>query len=455
MLKPTEILVVGAGLVGSLLAVYLRRRGLAVEVRERRADPRRASLDEGRSINLVVTSRGIAALERVGLWQPVKALSVAVAGRRIHAVDGKQTFQPYGRNASEVNYSVSRADLNRFLLDTAEQEGARILFSHRFTGRRDGLWCFETTAGDAFSSAMVVLATDGANSNVRDEMVRAGVCDATQDVLEYGYKEFIIPAATNGAYSLEPSSLHIWPRGRFMMMALPNREGSFTVTLYMPHEGPLSFASISAKGGVTDLFRHYFPDALPLIDDLEGAMARNPVGPLATVRCDRWHRGGETLLLGDAAHGIVPFFGQGMNSGFEDLMALDDALQRWGPDWGTIFPQVFANRKPNTDAIAELALENFVEMRDRVGDANFMLQKNVETRLENQFPSKYRTRYAMVAYSLVPYVDALAAGKIQAALLAELCRGLTSLEAVDWVKAERLIDERLVPFWQARGISWT
>lgn len=452
--KPSEILVVGAGLVGSLLAVYLRRRDLAVEVRERRADPRQATKDEGRSINLVVTSRGIAGLKRVGLWEPVKALSVAVRGRRMHAIDGTETFQPYGRDESEVNYSVSRGDLNRFLVDTAEREGAHFLFSSRLAGKRDGLWRFDTPHGDAFSSASVVMGTDGANSQLRAEMIRAGSCDATVETLDYGYKELVIPAGPAGSYRLEATSLHIWPRGNFMMMALPNRDGSFTVTLYLPNEGKDSFATLAAPGAATKFFQAQFPDALPLLEDVEGTMTKHPVGSLATVRCDQWHRGGDMMLFGDAAHGIVPFFGQGMNSGFEDLLFLDEAMERWGSDWGAVFPEVFAKRKPNTDAIADMALQNFVEMRDKVGDAGFLLRKKVEGGLEKRFPSKYRTRYALVAYSLVPYVDALEAGKIQEGLLEELCRGVMSPEAVDWTRAERLIDERLVPFWKSRGIHW-
>ncbi len=452
--KPSEILVVGGGLVGSLLAVYLRRRGFGVEVRERRADPRLAKVDEGRSINLVVTSRGIAGLERVGLWEPVKAMSVTVRGRSLHAADGTRAFQPYGRDDSEVNYSVSRGELNRFLVETAEKEGARFLFSQRFAGRRDGLWRFETPQGDAYSSHPTIIGTDGAGSQVRAEMERTGVCGAVQDILEYGYKEFFIAAGKGGAYQLDASALHIWPRGNFMMMALPNRAGSFTVTLYLPNEGTVSFASLAAPGAMTKFFEKQFPDALNLVDDLEGTNAKNPVGTLLTVRCDRWHRGGDTLLLGDAAHAIVPFFGQGMNSGFEDLLILDDYVKLWGPDWGSVFPEVFAKRKPNTDAIADMALQNFVEMRDKVGDKAFLLRKAVEAGLEKRFPAKYRTRYALVAYSLVPYAEALEAGKIQESVLEELCRGLSSADAVDWAKAERLIDERLVPFWKARAITW-
>ncbi len=446
---------VGGGLVGSLLAVYLRRRGMEVEVRERRPDPRKALADEGRSINLVVTSRGIAGLKRVGLWEPVKNLSVAVRGRRMHAVDGTQVFQPYGRDESEVNYSVSRGELNKFLVDTAEKEGARFLFSQRLAGRRDGLWRFETPSGDDFSSATVVVGTDGANSQLRQELVKSGVCDAVTDNLDYGYKEFVIAAATGGGYRLESSSLHIWPRGHFMMMALPNRDGSFTVTLYLPYKGRESFETLAPKGAATEFFRTHFPDALDLMEDLEGTNQKNPVGGLATVRCDRWHRGGDTLLLGDAAHGIVPFFGQGMNSGFEDLIVFDELVERWGSDWGAVFPEVFQSRKPNTDAIADMALQNFVEMRDKVGDAEFLLRKGVDSALEKKFPAKYRTRYALVAYTLVPYAVALEAGTIQEKILSELCKGLKSPDGLDFVKAEALIDGQLVPFWKERGVSFT
>lgn len=452
-----DVVVVGAGLVGSLAAIFLARRGLAVEVFERRPDPRTTGGQGGRSINLVVAARGIHALERLGLWPAVRRLTVPVAGRMMHSVAGELTYQPYGRDRSECNYSVSRGELNRFLIERAEQHGVRVYFSRRLLAAdfdRRTLE-FDDGAGGARVEIVAdrVLGADGAGSAVRAEMARlVGGFEESVEPLGWGYKELTIPPADGGAFRIDEHALHIWPRGNRMLMALPNRGGSFTVTLYLPDE---EFAGLTDATAVRRLFERQFPDSLPLIHDLEGDFFDNPTGGLATVRCRPWHDGDRVALIGDAAHAIVPFFGQGMNCGFEDCRVLDELLDEHGnEDWGRVLAAYDTSRKPDGDAIAEMALDNFVEMRDRVGDPEFLLRKQVEHRLETEMPAEYRSRYSMVMYgAAIPYHVARQAGKLQHALLAELCDGLDDPSRLDLDRARSLVRERLTPFLQSRGVS--
>ena len=452
-----EIAIVGAGLVGSLVAVYLRDRGHDVTVIERRPDRRADEAEAGRSINLVLTRRGTRALGAVNLADGALALTVPVHGRMVHERDGTQRFQPYGRDRSESNHSISRAGLNEYLVREAARRGVRFRFDSKLVdydvaGNR--LAFVDERTGRSFGiEAEFVVGADGAGSAVRAALVRAGRVRESVETLDHGYKELAIPAAERGGFRIDGNALHIWPRGEFMLMALPNLDGSFTVTLYLPYCGEPGFDSVASPGEVHALFRKHFPDAAPLIADLAGEFGRNPTGSLSTVRCEPWNVDGRAVLIGDAAHAIVPFFGQGMNAGFEDCRVLGQLLDERGGDLGAAFTDLGRHRKPDSDAIADMALDNFVEMRDLVGHAAFLLQKEVEHRLEQEMPDEYRSRYSMVMYSHIPFRTAMEAGKIQQSILEELCSGLDAADRIDLDRARRLIRERLTPFLAQRGVS--
>jgi kynurenine 3-monooxygenase len=376
----------------------------------------------------------------------------------LHALDGSLTYQPYGRDDSECNYSISRLELNRFLIDEAERRGVRFRFGTRLVDvelQRNRLRFHDESAGSATVEidAGVILGADGAGSALRAAMCGQGHCSESIEMLEHGYKELHIPPAGEGGFRIAGEALHIWPRRELMLMALPNPDGSFTVTLYLPNRGAQGFEGLDRGEKVLELFERHFPDALPLIPDLAGSFFDNPTGTLATVRCGPWRVGGRALLVGDAAHAIVPFFGQGMNCGFEDCTVLDQLLERGAADSERLFTEFERARRPNADAIAEMALDNFVEMRDRVGDHEFLLRKEVEHRLERELPTEYRSRYSMVVYSDIPYAVARDAGRIQSELLDELCRGIESAAAVDIARARSLIRKRLTPYLREAGAT--
>jgi len=456
--RSVAVSIVGAGLVGSLLAALLARRGHRVTVHERRPDLRRSEGAGGRSINLVLTRRGIRALDRVGLAEGALRLTVPVTGRMMHALDGTLAYQPYGRSERECNHSIPRTELNRYLIDQAEALGARFRFGlrldradldagalefvHEDTGTREGV------------GADVVFGADGAGSALREAFRNLDGFVETVDLLSHGYKELHLPPAEDGAYRIRADALHIWPRGHRMLMALANLDGSFTGTLYLPVEGEDGFDALASPADVEALFATQFPDAVPCIPDLARQYFDRPTGTLGTVRCGPWHLGDRALLIGDAAHAIVPFFGQGMNAGFEDCRVLDDLLDRFGDrDWERVFPEFTRLRKPNADAIAALALDNFVEMSARVADPAFLLRKAVEHRLEESFPLEYRSRYSMVMYSHIPFDLCREAGVVQDAMLGELCAGIRRPDDLDLNRAHELIRERFVPFLREHGLS--
>lgn len=456
--RAQSIVIVGAGLVGSLLAALLARRGQRVEVYESRSDMRQGHAAAGRSINLVLTRRGIRALERVGLDAGAMALTVPVTGRLMHAVDGELTFQPYGRDESECNYSISRAGLNEYLIEQAEKLGATFHFDARLIDAdfESGRLTFRDDAKQQQTevAAERLFGTDGAASATREALQKLDGFDQSMELLDHGYKELVIPAGPDGSFLIERRALHIWPRGELMLMALPNLDGSFTVTLYLPHRGDFGFDTLTTEESVNALFRRFFPDAIPLIPELAASFLANPTGVLGTVRSAPWHHLDRAMLLGDAAHAIVPFFGQGMNSGFEDCTVLAQLLdEAAGDDWSVVFSELDRRRKPNCDAIADMALENFVEMSERVGDAAFLLRKAVEHRLEQAMPRLYRSRYSMVMYSHIPFRVAFDAGRIQQTILDELCRDLATVDALDLERARALIDRRLTPFLDEHGVQ--
>lgn len=416
--------VMGGGLVGSLLSLYLARHGHAVEMFERRPDIRKAGLVEARSINLALSDRGWRALEGVGIAEAVREVAIAMHGRVMHDVHGNLTAQPYGQ-AGQAIYSVSRAGLNRRMLDLVEQEPAiQVLFNQQC--RRVDLKARELEMLDTETQQSRVVpyqrlfGVDGAYSAVRGAMQRTDRFNYSQQYLDYGYKELTIAAAPDGEWALEKHALHIWPRGQYMMIALPNLDGSFNCTLFFPYEGPASFAALQTPEQVRDFFAAVFPDAVPHMPELETEFFENPTSSLVTVRCFPWAHQDAVLLLGDAAHAIVPFYGQGMNAGFEDCTVLNELLTRHGHDWATIFREFETTRKPNADAMADLAVYNFEEMRDRVADPRFLLQKKIESRISAQYPNKWMPLYSQVTFSSLPYAEAWASGQAQERIMQRL-----------------------------------
>ncbi|MBB3732705.1 FAD-dependent oxidoreductase [Nonomuraea dietziae] len=400
-----EVTIVGAGLVGCLLACYLSRRGHEVTLYERRPDPRTAGAERGRSINLAISERGIDALRRLGLAEEVLAEALPMPGRMMHATDGALTFQPYSADGSHAINSISRAALNRKLLDAAEAHpNVTARFGHRLAGIGNGTLEFETDGGPVTEKGQqVVIGADGAYSAVRARLQALQGTDFSQEYLDYGYKELTIPPKL-GEFAFDPGALHIWPRGRSMMIALPNPDRSFTCTLFWPHE---ALAGLDTPERVRAHFTQEYPDAAEVMPHLASDYARNPVGHLVTMRCDPWHGevGGMLIgLVGDAAHAIVPFYGQGANCGFQDCVELDRCLEETGDDFAGAL-ELFQRRKADTDVIARLALDNFVEMRDKVGSRVFLAQKRIEHALERMLPGRYVSRYELVSFTTTPYAE--------------------------------------------------
>lgn len=430
----STIVQIGAGLGGTLAAIFLGRAGHEVRGYELRPDPRQGPLVGGRSINLALSSRGLGALEKAGLLERVLALAVPMRGRMIHDLRGRTAFQPYGTEAGHANHSVSRAELNVLLLDAAEKErNVRFAFGRRCVdvdpdapsaSFEDG----ETVRGD------VVLGTDGAWSVVRRRLQRLDRFEYSQAFLSHGYKELTIPSGPNGAFLLEREALHIWPRGGFMMIALPNRDGSFTCTLFWPHDGPNSFGTLADAAAVTRFFATHFPDALPLFPDLPEQYATNPVGSMVTIRCRPWHQDGKVALLGDAAHAVVPFHGQGANCAFEDAVVLDACVRAHAPDWSRVFDLFESRRKEHTDALARLSVDNFVEMRDHTASRLFRTRKALEKGLYRLFPGLFMPLYMMISFTRIPYAETVRRARRQAVTLQALAAGLmaAAVVAVAW-----------------------
>lgn len=434
-----KIHIVGGGLVGPLMAVYLARKGFSVEMHERRPDMRRQDIPAGRSINLAVTARGLKALEEVGLKADVLRISIPMKGRMIHDPEGKTSFLSYGQKEDEVIYAASRGLLNKALLAAAEAcTGVKISFDRHCT-HYDIASSTLTFAGQPEKiKADVVIGADGAWSAIRKAMLdNAQNFNYSQSFLEYGYKELVIPPTASGGFQMEKNALHIWPRKSHMMIALPNMDGSFTMTLFYPHEG---FAALKTESDVLDLFGRDFPDAAALMPSLAKDFFDNPTGALATVKCYPWHSGGAAVVMGDAAHAIVPFFAQGMNSGFEDCTLLNSLIASDAPEWEKVFSAFGRLRKPNTDAIADMAVENFIEMRDSVTDPKFALKKQVGFALEKRWPEKFIPRYSMVIFRPeIPYAEARRRSDIQDKILDTLCADIDSPAQIDWSRAEHLI----------------
>jgi len=413
-----RIVIVGAGLAGSLLALALVRMGFEVEVFERRPDPRREGFKGGRSINLALSCRGITALRAVGMADAVLAGVIPMRGRMMHDGHGELTFQSYSANPDEAINSVSRAGLNLVLVDAADQHDQhRVHFEHRCADvdlERPAIVLERPDGSRTEVEADLIIGTDGAFSAVRQAMQITDRFNYSQHYLEHGYKELTIPPAAecgvdpakHDGFAMEPNALHIWPRRQSMMIALPNQDRTFTCTLFWPYEGERSFASIRDRADVTPFFKQHYPDAVPLMPTLVDDFQSNPTSSLVTIRCEPWRRNRKVLILGDAAHAIVPFFGQGMNAAFEDVRVLCEGIAERPNDLDGVVREFADVRKPHADAIADMALENFIEMRDKVADPAFLFRKRVDHALYRIDPDRFTPRYNLVSFSNMPYADA-------------------------------------------------
>ena len=444
---PRSITIIGAGLAGTLLATLLAQRGWQVEVFESRGDPRLHGYAGGRSINLALAERGLHALRQAGADLGVMRQAVMMRGRMVHPLGGEPELQRYGRDDSEVIWSISRGDLNIVLIEAAEAAGATLHFDRRLAQVDFDARTLQLRADghDEVRPFHTLVGADGAGSTLRAQMLRVQDLGERTEWLDHGYKELEIPPGPHGGFRIEANALHIWPRGHYMCIALPNDERTFTVTLFMPHEGPHpSFATVADGASALALFQEQFADAVPLIPMLEEDYERNPTGLLGTLYLDQWHLDARAVLLGDAAHAMVPFHGQGMNCAFEDCVALADHLDS-APDIAAAYAAFAQQRMPDAAAIQHMALENYIEMRDRVDDRDYRLQRALELQLQERHPGRFVPHYSMVSFMRIPYSQALARSDVQRGILVRATAGLATLEKVDWAKLDAEVVALLEP----------
>ncbi|OYU97289.1 MAG: kynurenine 3-monooxygenase [Bacteroidetes bacterium B1(2017)] len=418
-----KINIVGGGLSGTLMAIYLAKRGFEINLFERRPDMRKNKISAGKSINLALSTRGLFALEKVGLDQEILADAIPMGGRMMHFKTGELAYQPYGKDGQAIN-SVSRGRLNIKLLELADEfENITLHFNTKCVDLNveEGTAEFELEDGSRKTwKADRIIGTDGAFAATRARMQMGDRFDYNQFYLKVGYKELEIPAGEMGAFKMDKNALHIWPRGAFMMIALPNPAGDFTCTLFVPFEGEKSFANLKTREAVEEFFKDEFPDAVPMMPTLLDDFFSNPTSSLVTVRCYPWVKGDKLALMGDAAHAVVPFYGQGMNCSFEDVVVLDECIEKYGNDWNKVFDEYQKLRKPNADAISELAIQNYTEMAEKVGDKHFLHKKHIEHDLSDLYPDKFKSQYELTTFSLSPYKYALDMGKKNDALLEKI-----------------------------------
>lgn len=419
--NPSKITILGAGLVGTLLAIYLAKRKYNVHVFERRPDFRQANVDVGRSINLAVSDRGWKALEVLGIEKEIREIAIPMFGRMIHHQDGTTKYQPYGKDNQAI-YSISRRYFNETLVNIAEShDNINFHFNEK---------CWDVNLTDAIThsentvtgqrlnvKADVIFGADGAFSSVRNAMMKTERYNYSQTYLDHGYKELTIPADSLGNHKLSPNSLHIWPRGKFMLIALPNADGSFTCTLFLPFKGEKSFEALTTNDNLQNFFLEMFGDVVPLMPNLNKEFFKNPTSSLVSISCYPWCYDNKVALIGDAAHSMVPFYGQGMNAGFEDVRELDEIIEKNDGNWSSILEEYQQYRKLNTDAISELARLNFIEMSELVINDSFLLRKKIEALLHEQFPTQWIPLYSMVTFSQIPYSEAFEEGKRQNVIL--------------------------------------
>jgi kynurenine 3-monooxygenase len=419
-----NIAIIGSGLVGSLLAIYLKKYGHQITVFDRRPDIRNIEFS-GRSINLAMSNRGWNALRAVGIEDEIKEIAIPLDKRAMHVVGKPEYYQKYGKDGEAI-WSISRGVLNKRMIDLAENNGVEFRFEEK-------VWDVDLPEAKVYTGDSekgewkeypfdLIFGCDGAFSRVRHKMQRRSRFDYSQDFIDVGYKELTIPANIDGTHKLDKNSFHIWPRGKFMFIAMPNLDGSFTCTLFMPFEGEISFESIKTKKDAVHFFNTYFPNVKNEIENLTEDFFKNPTSAMVTMKCYPWTYWDKVALVGDSAHAVVPFYGQGMNAGFEDIFVLDEIIQELGDDWEKIFDTYQKRRKPNADAIAELSYRNFVEMSSKTADANFLLQKKIEKHFSAKHPDKWIPAYSRVTFSERPYAEALAAGDAQEMIMKEVMK---------------------------------
>lgn len=441
MQQPKNIAIVGSGLVGSLLAIYLRKSGHTVHIYDRSPDIRQIKFS-GRSINLAMSNRGWKALDDAQIGDAVREIAIPMDKRAIHLVDDLK-FQNYG-NEGEAIYSISRGLLNRRMIDLAEAAGAEFYFEQKIwdvTLKDAILHIGETERGEWHEKKYdMVFGADGAFSRVRHKMQRQSMYNYSQEFLNIGYKELNIPANADGSHKLDKNSFHIWPRGEYMLIALANLDGSFTCTLFMPFEGENSFENLKEHQDVVAFFTKNFPDSIEVIPNLAEDFFKNPTSTLVTMKCYPWAFEDKVALIGDACHAIVPFYGQGMNAGFEDISVLHEMITKYENDWTTIFNEYQKSRKPNADAIAELSYRNFMEMSSKVADEKFLLQKKIEKRFADKYPEKWIPLYSRVTFSNRPYAEALAVGDQQEAIMQKII----AIENIESIWDSELVENKIL-----------
>lgn len=417
-----NIAIIGSGLVGSLLAIYLRKKGHSITVFDRRPDIRTIEFS-GRSINLAMSNRGWRSLQKVGLEDSIKEIAIPLDKRAMHVNDKPVYFQKYGKDGEAI-WSISRGILNKRMIDLAEEAGAEFRFNEK-------VWDVNLPEAKIYTGESeksewkeyqydLIFGCDGAFSRVRHKMQRRSRFDYSQDFLDVGYKELTIPANADGTHKLDKNSFHIWPRGKFMLIAMPNIDGSFTCTLFLPFEGEVSFEKITTPDEAKAFFKEYFPNVKNEIENLSQDFFKNPTSAMVTMKCYPWTYWNKVALVGDSAHAIVPFYGQGMNAGFEDIYELNELMETYGDDWDAIFSEYQKTRKPNADAIAELSYRNFVEMSSKTANPKFLLQKKIEKWFAAKHPGKWIPVYSRVTFSDRPYAEALAIGDKQEAIMKEV-----------------------------------
>jgi len=446
------VTIIGAGMAGTLQAVLLAKRGHRIELFERSPDPRKGNAPAGRSVNLALGERGRHALRVGGLLEEVDAFSISMRGRMLHDPQGETRLQPYGKDESEVIYSVHRARLNHCLLNAADAlDDVEIHFDHRLEGIDwdQGQAIFAgPDGGERRHGFETMIGADGAGSALRQAMQSETDLGVSEELLNTGYKELTIPAAPDGSHPLDPNALHIWPRGGFMLIGLANADGSFTMTLFLDNEGRDDMPGFDRLGdwpAQRAFMEENFPDAVHLMPRLKTEFRDNPVGLLGTIRCRQWHLGGKALIIGDAAHAIVPFHGQGVNAAFEDCVELVDCIGDGARAWEDVFADLQARRRDNAEAIADMALENYDIMRESVRHEGFLLRKALEHELERRHPGHFVARYSLVMFHRIPYAEAYRRGEIQAGILDELLADASSLDDVDYDLAADLVKEKLEP----------
>lgn len=425
MEKQKSAIIIGAGLVGSLWAVYLSKAGYKVTIYERRPDIRKAEISAGKSINLALSNRGWKALDAVGVGDAIREIGIPMYGRMMHDVEGNLTFQPYGKEGQAI-YSISRGGVNAKMMDVAEQKGgATIHYNHECIGSdtvNGKVFLVNTENGTKVEdTADVIFAADGAFSAVRyTAFQKLDRFNFSQNYIADGYREILLPASPDGNYQLDKNALHIWPRGRFMLIALANEDGSFTCTLFMPHEGgENAFDKLKTKDQVNGFFQSTFPDFYEMMPTIADAWEDHPLSSLAIMRCYPWHHG-KVALMGDAAHATVPFYGQGMNGGFEDCTVMWELMQKHNENWPLVFQEYSETRKPDGDALQELSLDNYYVMRDYVADPKFLLQKKIEAKFSKLYPDRWMPLYSQVTFSDIRYSEAYQNGKRQDAIMKEI-----------------------------------